>query len=316
MESLADLLKHKSNRHLLEQAEMNSMAVLSDTAVIKFRAKHPELDDTTLKLNMNRLYQYAKEYNSCSNCPGLNQCPNDMEGHYTKLTVERINGIDYINDHKVSCKKLIAHEAQEKVRKRIRCLNMDERVLDQAYSAKDILTMDNMRLGAVQAVFNYVNKTKADGLQADGLYLSGSFGTGKTYLMSYLLQELSKEGFTGVFVFMPDFVEDTKRMFQDEKRLLETIELLKNTDLLILDDVGAENMNAWFRDHVLASILNHRMGRKPTFYTSNHDFDGLEKHLCYTKDGNEENKGRRLMERIRPYVDYVKVEGENKRKRR
>ncbi|ANE46167.1 ATPase AAA [Paenibacillus swuensis] len=313
MESLSDLLKDPSNRNLLRQAEMNSLGVMSDPAVIKFRAKHPELDEKTLKLNMNRLYQYAQEYNHCTHCPGLDQCPNDMQGHYTKLSVEGVNGSQYVNDHKVPCKKLTAREAELKIRKRIRCMYIDEKVLEEGFSAKEILTMDAKRAESAHRVLSYVEKTKLKGLQSQGLYLAGNFGTGKTYLMSYLLNELAKEGFTGAIVFMPDFVEDIKRMFQDDKKMFETIELLKETDLLILDDLGSENLNAWFRDHVLASILNYRMGRKPTFYTSNHDFEWLQKHLSYTKDGNEENKGARLMERIKPYVEYIKLEGENKR---
>ncbi|MGO4276922.1 AAA family ATPase, partial [Paenibacillus sp. TAF58] len=40
----------------------------------------------------------------------------------------------------------------------------------------------------------------------------------------------------------------------------------------------------------------------------------LEKHFSFTnKDGDEEYKGQRIMDRIRPFVDVVVVTGTNKR---
>lgn len=103
-------------------------------------------------------------------------------------------------------------------------------------------------------------------------------------------------------------------MIKEPERLNETIELLKTTDLLVFDDIGAENLNPWARDHVMGSILNYRMNRKPTFYTSNYELDALEKHFSFTnKDGDEQYKGKRLMDRIRPFVDTIVVKGTNKR---
>ncbi len=170
------------------------------------------------------------------------------------------------------------------------------------------------RLKSAQHVMGYIDQTKQEGLQTRGLYLGGKFGTGKTFLMCYMLYELAKAGYSGVIVYVPEFVEDLKSMFQEPQKLKETVELMKSTDLLVFDDIGAENLNPWVRDHVMGTILNYRMNRKPTFYTSNHDLDMLEKHFSFTsKDGDELHKGQRLMDRIRPFVDYVLVSGENKR---
>ena len=84
--------------------------------------------------------------------------------------------------------------------------------------------------------------------------------------MCYLLHELAVAGHTGVIIYMPDFVEDLKSMITDGQKLKETTDILKSCDLLIFDDIGAENLNPWVRDHVMGSILNYRMNRKPTFY--------------------------------------------------
>lgn len=64
---------------------------------------------------------------------------------------------------------------------------------------------------------------------------------------------------------MPDFVEDAKALMFEPQKLKETVTLMKEADLLVFDDIGAENLSPWVRDHVLGAILNHRMNRKPTF---------------------------------------------------
>ncbi|WP_125666286.1 primosomal protein DnaI [Paenibacillus baekrokdamisoli] len=315
MESLGEMLKQLPNgNNAVQQAEKLMSGLLADPLVDRLRAKYPELDDATIKLNLNRVYQYTKEYRNCTNCPGLDRCPNDYEGHYTLLSCETVNGIVQMSDRKKSCKKLLTRQSEDLIRSRVRSFYVDERALSQGYSADEIVSKDMERMKAVGQVLNYISKTQEHGLQREGLYLAGSFGTGKTFLMCYMLHELAKAGYTGAIVYMPDFVEDLKSLMHEQGKLKEMVDLMKETDLLIFDDVGAENLNPWVRDHVLGAILNYRMNRKPTFYTSNYGLDALEKHFSFTnKDGDELHKGQRLMDRIRPYVETVFVTGHNKR---
>lgn len=290
------------------------MKVLNDSVVSEWIEAHPEADSSVLKDNVTRLYMYAKEARSCRQCPGLEQCPNDMQGHTTKLVLTGSGKDAIIADYKIPCALFRTKSAQDSVRARIHSFYVDEKALNQEYSPSEIISRDLARASAVEAVVGYILKTKEQGLQPIGLYLAGDFGTGKTFLASYMLYELAKSGYSGVIVYMPDFVEDLKSMFGDSQRLKETVDLLKETDLLVFDDIGAEHLNAWTRDHVLGTILNYRMNRKPTFYTSNHDLDGLQRHFSFTaREGEDEYRGQRLMDRIRPFVETIEVAGRNQR---
>lgn len=314
MESLSGVLKKfAAESKSIQQSEERVKELMQDPLILKFRQKYPELDDLTLKLNMNRLYQYVKEYRICSNCPGLNLCPNDLKGHYTVLNVETMDR-SYIHETKAACKKQIAEEANQAIRAKIRTYHIDDKAFYDGFSFEDILEKDLDRIDAVHQMNQYIKTTTNLGLQTKGLYLWGPFGTGKTFLMCYMLYKLAQEGYTSAIVYMPEFAEDLKGMFGDNQKLRETIEALKETDLLVFDDIGAENLNPWLRDHVLGAILNYRMNRKPTFYTSNFNLQSLETHFSFTsKDGGEIEKGQRIMERIRSFVDTVEVEGTNKR---
>lgn len=314
MDSLSHLLKSMPQSEWRRKAEAKIKVVMDDVLVHKFRQKYPFVDDYTIKINMNKLYQYVTEFKNCSNCPGLENCPNDMTGHYTMLTADYVNEKSFVHEEKVACKKFNAKLLQDAISSRIRTFHVDPRMISRSYSFEDILETDLDRAKAVMQINDYVSLTMEEGLQARGLYLSGSFGTGKTFLMGYMLHQLAKVGMTGAIVYMPDFAEDLKGMFQEPYKLKETIDLLKETDLLVFDDIGAENLNPWLRDHVIGAIVNHRMNRKPTFFTSNYTLSDLEKHFSFTnKDGDEEYKGQRIMDRIRPFVDVVVVTGTNKR---
>ncbi|GIQ68464.1 primosomal protein DnaI [Xylanibacillus composti] len=314
MESLSDVLKSLPVGEMLKQSASQRQTLLNDPLVKKWRIRYPELQDHHFALYLNRLYQYVKEYRNCSSCPGLEACPNDMQGHYTRLEVEPLQGEPQIIDRKVSCKKWVSKQQEDEMRKRIRSFYMDEGALVRGYQIEEIMKIDRKRIKAVEHIEDYLHETKTNGLQTRGLYLAGALGTGKTFLMCYLLHELAACGYSGIIVYMPDFIEDVKSMIQEPAKLKETIELLKETDLLVFDDIGAEQLTPWVRDHVVATILNYRMNRKPTFYTSNYDLNAMEKHFSFTnKDGEEEHKGQRLMDRIRHFVDVVTVEGYNKR---
>lgn len=317
MESLSKVLKElpESVRDHIQKYDRRQK-LLQSPLIRKWKAEHPELTDADLDLYMNRVYQYAKDYHNCTNCPGLAQCPNDLQGHYTTLTVEHHTHGPHIVEKKVSCKKWLAEQTSKKIRSRIHSFYVDEKALNQGYSTQEIVNRDPERADAVEKVFDYILRTKKTGLMSKGLYLAGDFGTGKTFLMCYMLYELAKSGYTGVIVYMPDFIEDMKSMIQEQQKLKETIHLLKETDLLIFDDIGSENLTPWLRDHVLASILNYRMNRKPSFFTSNYRLHSLQKHFSFTsREGEEEHKGKRLMNRIEPFVEEIIVNGTNQRGR-
>ncbi|MEF2968526.1 primosomal protein DnaI [Paenibacillus sp. M1] len=316
MESLGELLSQMNNSQLRRRSDELKARMMNEPLVRDLCIRHPELGEEQLNRGMAKLYQYVNDSRHCANCPGLDRCPNDFPGHYTKLTVENAGNVVQLVDCQVPCSKQVRYEQELMVKKRIQSFYVDERALSEGYKEVEILTRDSVRAPAVGQVFRYINATKEAGLQTRGLYLEGHFGTGKTFLMCYLLHELAKEGYSGVIVYMPEFVEDLKSMLQDSQKLKETTEIMKQADLLIFDDIGAENLNPWVRDHVMGSILNYRMNRKPTFYTSNYSLSALEKHLSFTsKDGEEINKGQRLMDRIAPFVDVVTVSGSNKRGR-
>ena len=85
-------------------------------------------------------------------------------------------------------------------------------------------------------------------------------------------------------------------------------------DILLIDDIGAENNSAWARDEVLGTILQYRMDNDlTTFFTSNFTIEELESILSETSKGTDEIKSRRIIERIKYLTIEEKLVSKNKR---
>ena len=145
-----------------------------------------------------------------------------------------------------------------------------------------------------------------------GVYLNGSFGSGKTYLIACLFNELAKRGIRSVLVYYPEFLVSLKSSFSgdfEEKR-----DYVKKVPLLLLDDIGAENTSNWSRDEVLGPILQYRMeNHLPTFFTSNLTIEELEEALSTTSSGVDKVKARRIIERIKQLTKSFDLISKNRR---
>ncbi|MDN4617630.1 ATP-binding protein [Paenibacillus sp. PsM32] len=236
--------------------------------------------------------QVVGDHKHCDHCPGLSRCPLDFSGHFTKLYVHDTDAGLKLYARKAPCKKQFSFRHNENVKKRISSYFIDMDLLESAFDAVEIVKREPQLTLAVREIMEYVNSVKSnkESLPINGLYLQGPFGTGKTFLMSYLLYEMAKQGYTDVIVYIPEFIEDLKMMMTDNTKLRQTIQALKDTDFLVFDDIGAEALNPWARDHILGAILNQRMNKKPTFYTSNYVLSDLLKHLSFT---NKEGESKR-----------------------
>lgn len=132
----------------------------------------------------------------------------------------------------------------------------------------------------------------AAGEECKGIYFYGKFGVGKTYLLGAIANRLAERQIPSLLVHTPEFLREMKNSLSDGS-FNEKMELLKTVPVLMLDDIGAENMTNWVRDEIIGVILQYRMmERLPTLYSSNYDFSMLEEHFSYSQRGPRGGKGK------------------------
>ena len=104
-----------------------------------------------------------------------------------------------------------------------------------------------------------------------GLLLIGEPGTGKTHLAVAVLQRLIEHGFEGVFMDYQKLLERIRSSYDplSGESPRAAYEEAMETEILLLDDLGAHRVTDWVEDTV-TSIITHRCNeRKPIIATTN-----------------------------------------------
>ena len=207
--------------------------------------------------------------------------------------------------------ELIELRRSEAIRNRIQLISLPENL--RAVTAADLDFTDVNRLPLYEAMNDFLTRV---GTNNQGFYIFGNFGIGKSYLMAYLAHQLSsRHQLSTIMLHYPTFVVDVKNAIGDGS-VKERIDHVKSAQVLILDDIGAEQHSSWVRDDVLQVILQYRMQENlPTFFTSNFSLDDLEKHFSSGKSGDETWQAKRVMERIRFLAKEIHLVGDNRRHR-
>ena len=265
----------------------------------------------TLKVKDDIAYKYTsklertvEELNNCQNCKSLNMCKNKVEG---MVYYPKVNG-DKLEFNYVACKYMKKYiQENEEIKSKFY-----EVPFDIKKARMSNIDVDKTRAHIIKWLKKFYDDFKKN-QKGKGLYLYGSFGSGKTYMVSALLNELSKDGYSVVIVYYPELLRSLKENF-DHEDYPERIEEIKRCDLLLLDDIGAETVSTWNRDEILGTILQYRMdNKKTTFFTSNLTLEDLENHFIINSKNEEKIKSRRIMERIKQLSEPQELVGENKR---
>jgi len=180
--------------------------------------------------------------------------------------------------------ELIAAEKEAAIKKRLKLINLPSSLKNVSFL--DVYRDDVARLAVLNRMIKFVNDYPDN---RKGLYLYGDFGVGKSFMVAALAHDLSeKRGVSSTLLHYPSFVIDVKNAIGDGN-VKNLVDEIKQAEVLILDDIGAEQSTPWVRDEILQVILQYRMQEDlPTFFTSNFNFEDLEKHFAKGKNGNDE----------------------------
>lgn len=312
MNHIAAAIKHlpgAKRSDLLKRFQQIQNQIEQHPAVIELRKVHPKPTDGRPDLfPAADLHQYAKEYDNCQKCPGLERCNNLMPGYALQLAD---------NGPALKCKpcKLkIGEIRQAELQKMVKSHHIKPHILNSTFEEL-VADSDPERKAAVLQAMKFCAEFEK-GKTIQGLYLYGAMGRGKSKIAGAMAGQLAKRGIDVLMVYVPDFLEEMKDSIRD-KTLDEKLKAFKTVSVLILDDIGAEALTKWTRDSVLGRILQERMEVLPTVFTSNLTIQRLQLHMANVPDESPaagELKAQRIMERIEPFVKTVEVRGRNWRR--
>ena len=298
MESVGDVLKRQPSRFHYQDLVQKIMKDPDVAAFIQQESLTPE----ELNRSISKFNQYITERDKF-----LRGDTDYIAKGYKPILVMNHGYADVSYEE---TPELIAAEKEAAIKKRLNLINFPSSLKNVSFL--DVYRDDVQRLTVLKRMIEFVNDYPNN---LKGLYLYGDFGVGKSFMVAALAHDLSeKRGVSSTLLHYPSFVIDVKNAIGDGnvKTLVDEIKL---SEVLILDDIGAEQSTAWVRDEILQVILQYRMQENlPTFFTSNFDFEELELHFAKGKHGNDETwEARRVMERIRYLAEETRLEGVNRR---
>ena len=177
--------------------------------------------------------------------------------------------------------------------------------------------------------FENLSKTKEKGLLAreliracndilenrskKGAYIYGATATGKTFLLGCVYNYLKRNGKQPAIIYYPEFIRKIKSRISNND-YTEYVDIIRTQEILLIDDIGAENTTDFIRDEILGPIINYREAEKlPTFFTSNLSYDDLLEFVSTSNNKVDYTKAVRIVDRIKSLTNPFFLDGENER---
>lgn len=153
--------------------------------------------------------------------------------------------------------------------------NLDRFFSLKPFSAKTFETFD-AALPGVREAYEVARRFAENvaGLSSDEprwLLLMGGYGTGKTHLAAAVAHRWLAAGQSVFFAVVPDLLDHLRAAFAPSSEMPydEMFDTIREVELLVLDDLGAENGTAWATEK-LFQLINYRYNEGlPTVITTN-----------------------------------------------
>lgn len=109
----------------------------------------------------------------------------------------------------------------------------------------------------------------------DNLLFYGSSGTGKTFLSSCIARELLNKGYLVIYRTSEQLIADLRKVRFDNDTLL--YDTLISCDLLIIDDLGTEQMSDFSKTELFNLINTKLLKKRPMLINTNLSLDEIMK---------------------------------------
>lgn len=227
-------------------------------------AKGKDISDKIEALKQNNLeaQRLAQQLLTSNGYPG-----DYLDMHYT---CPKCSDTGYIGSEFCSClNQIYAKLSISKMNRKsqIELSSFDTFSLDY-YSGSDRAAMERN--------LNYTKKYASTFTpESDSILIIGNTGLGKTHISLAIANEVIKAGYSVIYDSVINILREIEKEHFSQNRSSDTLDLILDADLLIIDDLGAE-FESKFYNSVIYNIVNTRINRKmPTIISTNMDFSAI-----------------------------------------
>ena len=158
-------------------------------------------------------------------------------------------------------------------KRRIECIKFLKRTVSKRYRDKTFLNFGKSRSPkAYEACRTYARNFLSNRDQGMGLFITGAVGSGKTHLVSAIIDYIARvhkqEVDDLIFITSVNLLSKIKFSFED-KTTEDLITDFEEADLLAIDDLGIEKSSDWTNEIFYKIIDSRYSNLMPTIITSN-----------------------------------------------
>ncbi|WP_339022999.1 ATP-binding protein [Spiroplasma endosymbiont of Crioceris asparagi] len=254
---------------------------------------------------MRVLTRFIKTFTYCDKEEPLVNCKQIIPGIQEWLTFE--NGNFYIVSKK--CKHWEFENPYHLIEKYVLYseFNLITKEIDIAHYIKKLNQEKN-----IDEQRKHFLKTFIETKDKKGIYLWGSIGAGKTYLLKLCAVYYLKKEKTVTFISIGGLAKSIKDSFASDENKSNLNKCYK-ADILFLDDLGCEQETDWFKDEILLPLLSFRYENKLlTYFSSNYSIEQLNSKWS-AKRKNDLVPVNRLIDRIKALGKESEIKGNSRR---
>lgn len=212
--------------------------------------------------------------------------------HCSKCNDTGYNGSKFCDCFNSLCGKLAADQ-----------LNKCSQLKPSSFESFSLTYYSGENYNAMKNIFEYVKQYAATfTLNSKSILMFGQTGLGKTHLSLAIANIVLQKGYSVIYDSAVNILRSIEKEHFSYEHSSEMIDLVMNTDLLILDDIGTEYESSFYNATVY-NIINTRLNcGKPTIISTNLDFNGIARRY-----------DKRVMSRIISMYSCLEFKGEDVR---
>lgn len=217
-----------------------------------------------------------------------------LDMHYTcpKCCDRGYNGSKFCDCFKTICGKLAADE-----------LNKNSQLSLSSFDSFSLTYYSGENYSAMKKILEYTMQYAATFTpDSKSILMFGQTGLGKTHLSLAIANKVLEKGYGVIYDSAINILRSIEKEYFSHDHSSEMIDLVMDTDLLILDDLGTEYETPFY-NATIYNIINTRLNRrKPSIISTNLDFSGISRRY-----------DKRVMSRIISEYSCLEFKGEDVR---
>ncbi len=150
------------------------------------------------------------------------------------------------------------------------------------FPAFELRDKENLHADQIESLKRAFDEAREFAEDPDGwLVLTGPYGCGKTHLAAAIANFRADQGHMPMFVVVPDLMDHLRATFgpRSSVSMDRLFEEVKRASLLVLDDLGTQNMTPWAKEK-LYQLFNYRYNAElPTVITTPELKDEIDPRL-------------------------------------